>query len=97
MGDELKGYLSPRGDRDCFRFEQPQLTLRYKEVPEGTTTVSAYDATGALYFQRRSGESPLEIPPTAGTLTVCLELTGEVEQSPRAPYFLMRHGELPIN
>jgi hypothetical protein len=97
MGEELKGFLSPRGDRDCFRFEQPQLTLRYKEAPEGTTTVSAYDATGALYFQRRSGDSLLEIPPSAGALTVCLELTGEVKLSPRAPYFLMRHGVLPIN
>jgi hypothetical protein len=96
MGDDLKGYLSPRGDRDCFRFEQPQLTLRYKEAPQGTTTVSAYDATGALYFQRRSGESPLEIPATAGALTVCLELTGDVEKSPVAPYFLTPLGKLPI-
>ncbi len=97
VGDQVMGYLSPRGDRDCFRFEQPNLSLRYKEPPQGTTTVSAYDATGALFFQRRSGERPLEIPPTAGALTVCLELAGDVADAPRAPYILIPYGELPIN
>lgn len=96
VGSQLMGYLSPRGDRDCFRFEQPQLALVYKQAPQGTTTVSAYDATGALYFQRRSGEEPTRVPASAGPMTLCLELAGDVAESPRAPYILVPHDELPL-
>lgn len=96
IGEQVMGYLSPRGDRDCFRFEQPGLSLRYKQAPQGTTRISAYDATGMLFFQRQSGDTPLSIPPTAGPLTVCLELSGDVENAPRSPYILLLHSELPI-
>mgnify|MGYP002640051045 CR=1 FL=1 len=95
VGSQVMGYLSPRGDRDCFRFVQPQLSLLFKPAPQGTTTVSAYDALGALYFQRRSEEEPMRIPATAGPLTLCLELAGDVAESPRTPYILIPHDMLP--
>ncbi len=91
--DKLMGYLSPRGDRDCFRFEEPGIAWRVRAAPDGPAVVSAYDPAGRLFFQEKADEDGIKVPSVAGPMTLCLELDGGVDKAPAAPYILVPGAE----
>jgi hypothetical protein len=86
---ELQGYLSPRSDRDCFRFIPQGVSVRIAAPPDSEVVVSAYDSTGRLVDQRIAQQgSDAVVGRLPDSLTVCLQLGGDAGRAPRSPYVL---------